>query len=150
MAPAIGSSLAGFFLAVYPGDQLRITIAIYIFTRALEFCYNYLEDRGYMKNRPPWFGSWMLMPVACGQLLHALVFDRDCAPAAFCSYITNNSPEYLQQKPADLPASLRWPGAYDIVDGLAEISKQRWPPFVSPSSSPPTKPSPGASQPYPP
>ena len=58
MAPAIGSSLAGSFLAVYPGDQLRITIAIYIFTRALEFCYNYLEDRGYMKNRPPWFGSW--------------------------------------------------------------------------------------------
>ena len=132
MAPAIGSSLAGSFLAVYPGDQLRITIAIYIFTRALEFSYNYLEDRGYMKNRPSWFGSWMLMPVACGQLLHAFVFDRDCAPAAFCGYIMNNSPEYLQQKPADLPASLRWPGTYDIVDGLAEISRQRWPPFISP------------------
>jgi hypothetical protein len=44
LAPAIGSSLAGFFLAVYPGDQLRVTIAIYILTRALEFGYNYLED----------------------------------------------------------------------------------------------------------
>ncbi|KAJ4346099.1 hypothetical protein N0V95_005715 [Ascochyta clinopodiicola] len=132
MAPAIGSSLAGFLLAVYPGDQLRITIAIYIFTRALEFGYNHLEDRGYFKNRPAWFGSWMLMPIACGQLLHAFVFDRDCFPASIGNSIIGNSPEYIQQRPADAPASLRWPGTYDIVDGLAEISKQRWPPFVSP------------------
>lgn len=132
LAPAVGSSLAGFFLAVYPADQLRITIAIYIFTRALEFSYNYLDDRGYFRNRPSWFGSWMLMPVACGQLLHAFVFDRDCFPAGIGNYIMGNSPEYIQQRPADAPASLRWPGTYDIVDGLAEISKQRWPPFVSP------------------
>ncbi|KAJ4316309.1 hypothetical protein N0V94_005518 [Neodidymelliopsis sp. IMI 364377] len=132
MAPAIGSSLAGFFLAVYPGDQLRVTIAIYIFTRALEFCYNYLEDRGYFKNKPSWVGSWMLMPIACGQLLHAFVFDRECFPASAGNQIMGISPEYIQQRPADSPPSLRWPGAYDIVDGLAEISKQRWPPFVSP------------------
>ena len=122
MAPAIGSSLAGFFLAVYPGDQLRITIAIYIFTRALEFSYNYLEERGYFKNRPYWFGSWMLMPVAYGQLLHAFVFDRDCFPSGFGDYIMGNSPEYIQKRPADLPISVRWPGTYEIVDGLAEIS----------------------------
>ena len=52
MAPAIGSSLAGFFLAVYPGDQLRITIAIYIFTRALEFYYNYLEEQNQIRKDP--------------------------------------------------------------------------------------------------
>ncbi|KAF1842494.1 uncharacterized protein K460DRAFT_420398 [Cucurbitaria berberidis CBS 394.84] len=132
LAPAIGSSLAGFFLAVYPGDQLRITIAIYIFTRALEFCYNYLEELGYFRNRPYWFGSWMLMPLTCGQLLHAFVFDRDCFPPGLASYIMGNSPEYLQKRPADYPKNLRWPDTYDIVDSLAEISKQRWPPFVSP------------------
>lgn len=132
LAPAIGSSLAGFFLAAYPGDQLRVTIAIYIFTRALEWSYNYLEDLGYFKNRPYWFGSWMLMPVACGQLLHAFVFDRDCFPAGFGNYIMGNSPEYIQQRPTDFPRNVRWPGTYEIVDSLAEISKQRWPPFVSP------------------
>ncbi|KAH7088538.1 hypothetical protein FB567DRAFT_469310 [Paraphoma chrysanthemicola] len=132
LAPAIGSSLAGFFLAVYPGDQLRVTIAIYIFTRALEFGYNYLEDLGYFKNRPSWFGSWMLMPIASGQLLHAFVFDRDCFPASYGKLILANSPEYIQKRPADYPANLRWPGTFDIVDSLAEISKQRWPPFVSP------------------
>lgn len=132
LAPAIGSSLAGFFLAVYPGDQLRITMAIYIFTRALEFCYNYLEELGYFKNRPAWFGSWMIMPVACGQLLHAFVFDRDCFPTGVGNYIMGNSPEYLQKRPADYPRNLPWPGTYDIVDSLAEISRQRWPPFVSP------------------
>lgn len=132
LAPAIGSSLAGFFLAVYPGDQLRITIAIYIFTRALEFCYNYLEELGYFNNRPYWFGSWILMPLTCGQLLHAFVFDRDCFPTAMGGYIMGNSPEYLQKRPSDYPKNLPWPNTDDIVDSLAEISKQRWPPFVSP------------------
>ncbi|KAF2852862.1 hypothetical protein T440DRAFT_466436 [Plenodomus tracheiphilus IPT5] len=132
LAPAIGSSLAGFFLAVCPGDQLRISMAIYIFTRALEFGYNYLEELGYFKDRPDWFGSWMLMPVACGQLLHAFVFDRDCFPAGIGNYIMGNSPEYIQTRPADYPGHLEWPGTYDIVDSLAVISKQRWPPFVSP------------------
>jgi hypothetical protein len=96
LAPAIGSSLAGFFLAVSPNDQLRVTIAIYIMTRALEFGYNYLEELGYLKNRPSWFGSWMIMPVACGQLLHAFVFDRDCFPASFGGHILDNSPAYIQ------------------------------------------------------
>jgi hypothetical protein len=117
---------------VCPGDQLRITIAIYIFTRALEFGYNYLEDRGYCKNRPGWFGSWMLMPVACGQLLHAYVFDRDCFPATYSSLIIDNSPAYMQPRPADYPAHLRWPSGFDVVDSLADMSKQHWPPFVSP------------------
>ena len=136
LAPAIGSSLAGFFLALYPGDQLRITMAIYMFTKSLEFSYNYLEDLGYFKNRPYWFGSWMLMPLAAGQLLHAFVFDRDCFPTELGGYIMAGSPEYLQRRPADYPRSLRWPGTYDIVDSLAEISKQRWPPFVSPTLFP--------------
>jgi len=132
LAPAIGSSLAGFFLAIHPGNQLRVTIAIYIFTRALEFGYNYMEDVGYFKNRPHWFGSWMLMPVACGQLLHAFVFDRDCFPAQYGKLILNSSPEYIQRRPADYPANMRWPDTFQIVDSLAEISKLRWPPFISP------------------
>ena len=80
LAPAIGASLAGFALGVYPGDQLRISIAVYIATRSLEFAYTALEEDGWFRNRPWWWGSWMLMPVACGQLLHAFVFDRDCFP----------------------------------------------------------------------
>lgn len=80
LAPAIGASLAGFALGVYPGDQLRITIAIYIATRAVEFAYDALEDEGWFKGRPWWFGSWMLMPPVFGQLLHAAVFDGDCFP----------------------------------------------------------------------
>ena len=80
VAPAIGASLAGFALRVYPGDQLRISLAIYVATRSLEFAYSALEGDGWFKNKPWWWGSWMLMPVATGQLLHAFVFDRDCFP----------------------------------------------------------------------
>lgn len=65
---------------MYPGDQLRITIAIYVATRSLEFAYKALEEDGWFKGKPWWWGSWLLMPVATGQLLHAFVFDRDCFP----------------------------------------------------------------------
>lgn len=81
LAPAIGASLAGFALGIYPGDQLRLTIAIYVSTRSLEFAYNALDGDGWFQNRPWWWGSWMFMPLATGQLLHAFVFDRDCFPA---------------------------------------------------------------------
>ena len=80
LAPAIGASLAGFALSVYPAEQLRITIAIYIAVRAAEFTYNALENDGWFQKKPWWVGSWMLMPLATGQLLHAFVFDRDCFP----------------------------------------------------------------------
>lgn len=80
LAPAVGASLAGFALGVYPGDQLRLTIAMYAITRAAEFGYNMLENEGWFRNKPRWWGSWMLMPLATGQLLHAFVFDRDCFP----------------------------------------------------------------------
>lgn len=80
LAPAVGASLAGFALGVYPGDQLRISVAIYVATRSVEFVYAALEEDGWFRNKPWWWGSWMLMPLATGQLLHAFVFDRDCFP----------------------------------------------------------------------
>lgn len=87
--PAIGASLAGLALGVYPAEQLRVTIAIYAMFRALEFGWNYAEDGGLVwgqekngrfRKRPWWFGSWMLQPFAFGQLLHAYTFDVDCFP----------------------------------------------------------------------
>jgi hypothetical protein len=86
LAPAVGASLAGFMLAVYPSDQLRVTIAIYALSRAAEFMYNHAEDEGWIWGRrsgierPWWWGSWLLFPLASGQLLHAYIFDRDCFP----------------------------------------------------------------------
>jgi len=75
-------------LGVYPSDQLRITIAMYILSRAVEVTYNLAEDEGWIWGkkgstweRPWWWGSWLLMPLAYGQLLHAFIFDRDCFPA---------------------------------------------------------------------
>lgn len=79
------------------------------------------------------------MPVACGQLLHAFVFDRDCFPESFGQFILKRSPEYIQLRPNDYPTGKRWPATFDIVDGLAELSKLKWPPFVSPVLFPRTK-----------
>lgn len=132
VTPAIGAGLAGLFLGVYPSDQLRITATVYAFTRALEYGYNHLEDEGWMKWQPWWLGSWTLMPLAFGQLLHAFVFDRDCFPESYGSFILKRSPEYIQKRPAGYPSNLKWPSTFDIVDGLGEISRLKWPAFTSP------------------
>lgn len=134
--PAAGASLAGLFLGISPADQLRLTIVIYAFSRGLEFGYNALSESGYLwkeGEKPWWFGSWLIMPFTCGQLLHAFVFDReDCFPEAYGRFILARSPEYIQLRPADYPKSAPWPGTFEIVDALAELSKLRWPDFVSP------------------
>ncbi|KAK5118090.1 hypothetical protein LTR62_004136 [Meristemomyces frigidus] len=147
--PAVGASLAGLFLGVAPPDQLRITIAIYVFTRSLEFGFKALEENGSLWRkdedgkpvRPWWFGSWLIMPFACGQLLHAFVFDRECFPESYGRFILQRSPEYIQFRPAAYPkeGAKPWPSTFDIVDGLAELSKLRWPPFISPILFPQTK-----------
>ena len=80
IAPAIGASLAGFSLGLYPADQRRITIGIYAATRAGEFAYNALDREGWCGGKPWGWGSWMMLPFATGQLLHAFVFDKECFP----------------------------------------------------------------------
>ncbi|KAB5566114.1 hypothetical protein GE09DRAFT_728734 [Coniochaeta sp. 2T2.1] len=148
-APAVGASLAGLALGIYPAQQLRVSIAIYAMFRALEFGYSAVEDSGALwgwekgpggklvrSARPAWWGSWMLQPFAMGQLLHAVVFDRDCFPMSFGDFIFNNSSAYIHAKPADFPATLKWPGTYDIVDSLAQMARLHWPPFISPTLFP--------------
>ncbi|KAK5001145.1 hypothetical protein LTR66_000113 [Elasticomyces elasticus] len=125
--PALGASISGFFLGLCPADQLRVTIAIYVFTRSLEFLHNALDEKGWWRSKFWWMGSWMIMPVACGQLLHAFVFDRDCFPESYGRFILKRSPEYVQQRPETYPKELAWPGVFDIVDSLAEIARLKWP-----------------------
>jgi hypothetical protein len=130
LAPAIGASLSGFALGIYPSDQLRVTIAIYVACRALEVGYNVLDAAGYMKKNP--FGSWVIFALAQGQLLHSFVFDRDCFPEAYGTFILQNTPEYIQRRPANLSPKAVWPSANQITNAIAEIARLRWPPFISP------------------
>ncbi|PHH66523.1 hypothetical protein CDD81_6998 [Ophiocordyceps australis] len=143
-APAIGASLAGLGLGIYPSQQLRLSIAIFAMFRALEFAWNACEmegaiwgfHKGSKRERPWWFGSWMLQPLASAQLLHACVFDSDCFPEAYGSFIFNNSSAYLHKRPRDWPASLPWPKTHDIVHSLAEMARLDWPPYISPTMFP--------------
>ena len=130
LAPAISASFAGFALGVYPGDQLRITIAIYVATRSLEFAYNALEEDGWFRNKPWWWGSWMLMPLACGQLLHAFVFDRDCFP-----------------KVPSLPSNRTKSSSIDIPRPTATSSSTTPPTTFNAAQQPTLPPSPGPAQP---
>ncbi|KAI9736362.1 MAG: hypothetical protein M1834_001249 [Cirrosporium novae-zelandiae] len=132
LAPAVGASLAGFALGVYPEEQLRLTAAIFFVTNGLQFAYNALENEGWFKDRPWWFGSWMLQPLTFGQLLHAFIFDRDCFPEEFGTFILKNTPNYIQRRPADYPSHLSWPTTLEIADGLGEMAKLNWPAFTSP------------------
>ncbi|KAK0644171.1 hypothetical protein B0T16DRAFT_333618 [Cercophora newfieldiana] len=149
-APAVGASLAGLALGVYPSQQLRVSVAIYTMFRALEFGWNCAEENGMvwgwekgvngkpdkMRARPWWWGSWMLQPFAFGQLLHAVVFDRDCFPKSFGDFIFKHSTTYLHPKPDEFPLSIKWPKTYDIVDSLAQMARLNWPAFISPTLFP--------------
>ncbi|KEF58978.1 uncharacterized protein A1O9_03821 [Exophiala aquamarina CBS 119918] len=133
LAPAIGASLSGVALGICPADQLRVTVAIYIACRALEVGYKAIENTSFVKsNKPSWLGSWMLFAVAQGQLLHAFVFDSDCFPEAYGSFILGYTPEYIQRRPPNISSKVRWPKWNEIVDALAQMARMRWPPFVSP------------------
>lgn len=131
-APAIGASLAGLALGICPQNQLRMTITIYATTRSLEFLYNVFEENGWFEKRPWWFGSWLLMPVSCAQLFHAVVFDRETSSKWLPSVILWLSPSYIRDRPVTLRADHHWPDKYEIIDSLAEIANLRWPPFISP------------------
>ncbi|KAH6842639.1 hypothetical protein B0I37DRAFT_448083 [Chaetomium sp. MPI-CAGE-AT-0009] len=149
-APAVGASLAGLALGVYPSRQLRVTVALYTIFRALEFGWNCAEDNGMLwgwekgvngkpdtlRSRPWWWGSWMLQPLAFGQLMHALVFDRDCFPSFWSNFIFKNSTVYLRPKPEDYPLGLKWPQAGEIADSLAQMARLNWPAFTSPTLFP--------------
>ncbi|KAF5719337.1 hypothetical protein FMUND_4718 [Fusarium mundagurra] len=143
-APAIGASFAGLALGIYPAQKMRVTIAIYTIFRALEFAYNFCEadgliwgrKNGVKRDRPWWFGSWMLQPFAFGQLLHAAVFDRDCFPKPFGDLIFKSSSAYLHPRPQDWPSSVKWPQTSEIVDSLAQMARLSWPAYVSPTLFP--------------
>ncbi|EGR49036.1 uncharacterized protein TRIREDRAFT_77736 [Trichoderma reesei QM6a] len=139
-APAIGASLAGLALGIYPSKQMRVSIAIYALFRALEFGWNVCEKDGLIwgvrngknRERPWWFGSWMLQPFAFGQLFHAAVFDPDCFPSSFGDLIFKNSSTYLPPRPENYPTNLKWPSPSQILENIAEMARLNWPPFISP------------------
>lgn len=132
LSPSIGSSLAGLALLLHPASDRRVTIAVYAFVKALEYSYNKLEDDGWFPERPWWFGSWLLFPITSGQLLYTFVFDRDCFPSEYGGFILDHSKEYIQSKPAGYSSTVKWPGAYDIIDSISKIAKLGYPPFNSP------------------
>lgn len=147
-APAVGASLAGFALGICPRSQFRIIAAIYSATRGLEFLFNALDEKGWFDNRPAWFGSWLLMPIACAQLFHSFIFDREAVPSVSTRIgmffiqeqqklnlafqwlgmlILRLSPSYIRGRPESLPLDVAWPDKEDVVDSLATISALRWP-----------------------
>ena len=42
-------------------------------------------------------------------------------------FIMNYTPNYVQRRPANLPAHLSWPSQDAIVEGLAEVSRLNFP-----------------------
>ncbi|KAK4643201.1 hypothetical protein QC761_403690 [Podospora bellae-mahoneyi] len=149
-APAVGASLAGLALGVYPAEQLRVTIALFLGFKAVEWGWNCAEEngmvwgwektvlggKGKMRERPWWWGSWMLQPLAFGQLLNAAVFDRECFPKGFGNVVERFSLTYLHPKPEDFPAGMQWPTTEVVVDGIARMAKLSWPAFISPTLFP--------------
>ncbi|KAK6371547.1 hypothetical protein LTS17_008798 [Exophiala oligosperma] len=137
IAPAVGASLSGLALGICPADQLRISLVIYVACRALEIGYAAIEHTKLVRTyKPSWMGSWLLFALSQGQLLHAFVFDRDCFPPAYGSFILGYTPEYIQRRPASLSPKVAWPSSDDTADALAQMARLKWPAFTSPILNP--------------
>jgi hypothetical protein len=136
--PAIGASLSGLAMGVNPADQLRVSIAIYIGCRALELVYAATANTKIMKSKPAWVGSWLIFALSWGQLFHAHVFDPDCAPEAYSSFVSGFTPEYLQPRPENIAAKVTWPSSQQLVGSLAQMARLKWPAFDSPILRPKT------------
>lgn len=156
--PAIGGSLSTLFLGVLPSSTLRKTIAIYILSRGLESSFDFLEYFRYIfpsGQRPSLFGSWLLLPFSFGQMLHTFVYNRECFPSSFGSFILRRSPGYVHPDPPSTPSTIlkdrlssnytsfssssrvnaqTWPKVYDVVDALAFLSRNNWPTTLFSSS----------------
>lgn len=39
----------------------------------------------------------------------------------------NNSSAYIQQRPQEYPATLKWPRTRQVIDSLAQMAKLNWP-----------------------
>ncbi|KAM3444929.1 hypothetical protein NHJ13734_000963 [Beauveria thailandica] len=144
-APAVGASFAGLALGIYPSPPVRAGVALWLLFKAAEYGWDLAEAEGRIwgstaqgrkRERPWWFGSWLLQPLAFGQLLHAAVFDNDCFPESYGKFIWGNSPVYLHGRPEGYPANLPWPGKDDVVASLSEMARLNWPPFISPTMFP--------------
>ena len=132
LAPAAGASLSGLALGICPADQLRVTIVIYVLVRAGELLYQGAEAAGYLRRKPKWMGSWILAALSQGQMLHAFLFDPDCFPTAYGTFILNNTPEYMQKRPAELSSAVKWPTRREQADSIAEMARLKWPAYISP------------------
>lgn len=134
-APAVGASAAGLALGIYPSPAVRIGLALSLLFKAAEHGWDLAEGEGWIwgtkagkkRERPWWFGSWLLQPFAFGQLLHAAVFDKDCFPDGYGKFIWGNSPVYLHNRPEGYPTNLKWPSREDVVSSLAEMARLNWP-----------------------
>ncbi|ODQ64289.1 hypothetical protein NADFUDRAFT_11589, partial [Nadsonia fulvescens var. elongata DSM 6958] len=122
---------SGFFL-FYPKCLGRDYIALYTFMKALDGLYNHYSDRGYLSIKSKWIGSWMLFPLAYGQLFYTFFFNRESCPGWFFKVMTHMCNGFMPPKNDRLSHNVVWPTSREVVEGIADIAKERYPKFVSP------------------
>ena len=88
--PLVSGVVASLTLSKYPVLEHRRTIAVYLFTRMLEFTYNFLADFGFVPTNSSFWGSWMLFPFCAGQLFHTFIFNPDCFPNVSSIFVLLN------------------------------------------------------------
>ena len=144
--------------------SMRMALSLYVLMHVLEMGFDVVEARGMWSwvremlsscrsdagngkrrekrskvnnggdGRPWWFGSWLLMPFACSQLMHSFVYHRDSLPSFGTKMLLRQSGRYVQKRPVGYPERLKWPDGGEVVDCLGRMALGRWP-YVLPLSS---------------
>lgn len=138
LVPALSGLIAGVGYGIYPKQAARAYIGLWVASKAAEYLYNYLEDEGYLEFKPRLLGSWALFPLAMSQLFYAFIFHPDCCPPTVSNILFRLSDGYIPDAPDSFVNSADWPSREEVVSSIAEISKKRYPNFVSPILFPET------------
>ncbi|KAK9474038.1 uncharacterized protein V1510DRAFT_401927 [Dipodascopsis tothii] len=127
MAAGLASSV---FLTCIRDGKRRSAVALYTFTVAVDLAFNALRLEGAI-HVPDWLGAWAVFPFALSELLYTFLYNVDCAPPLFNRFVQGFSSKYIIDRPDNYPFSKPWPSPMEVLDGLKEISLQKYPPFNS-------------------
>ncbi|CAJ0905797.1 16369_t:CDS:2 [Entrophospora sp. SA101] len=115
VSPFLAGCLAGPCLLIDNDKPRRISLAIYTFTKSLQFLYHYLRKTHIIPKMSWWWGSWLIFPLSSAQLIY--------------SYFRSST--YVQPIPEYFPKSISWPTGREIVDRIEILASLYYPKFYS-------------------
>ncbi|OZJ03771.1 hypothetical protein BZG36_03461 [Bifiguratus adelaidae] len=133
VAPFTSAFIAGLvagptILLDHSSPSRRLTISLYLLTKAMQFLFADLQSTGKLPKLPNWFGRWLLFPLSSAQLIWCFLNDHESFPDTYFNFIVSRSQDYIPKSPRGIQrAGKPWPNSRSIVDAIHHLAKAGYP-----------------------